>query len=390
MKSNLNDKRIAFIGGHFTPALAVLNALQKHGFSNFIWIGAKYSQTHNKNHSLEYLTIQDKNIPFIGMRAGKLWRKFTLKTLLPGIYNTLLIPYGFLRAIAILLKHNPAVVVSFGGYLALPIVVIAKLFGKKVLTHEQTIVSGLTNKLIARFSDIVCVSWEDSLEFFPEDKTVLTGLPIRPELFETNTRKDVFENSLPILYVIGGNQGSNTINWRLLKILPKLLEKMNIIHITGNSTLTNDYQSARSTRNQLSDKLAKRYVVLENANADDYYFYLKSASFVLSRAGANTVAEILAAGKLSVLVPIPWSSNDEQKRNAEMVAKTGLGIIIEQHNELTPEEILEDISKAYGCYSKNIGFNGDKLEDVKKSAKSLINRNAAEKVYSEVAKLVQA
>ncbi len=389
MKNNIKEKRIAFIGGHFTPALAVLQTLQKHGFSDFLWIGTKYSQTHSKNESLEYLTITSEKIPFVEMRAGKLWRKFTLKTLIPGLYNFVLIPYGFIRAFAIILKYKPQVIVSFGGYLGLPVVFIAKLLGKKVITHEQTIVSGLTNKLIAKFSDTVCISWEDSKKYFLKEKTVLTGLPIRQELFESGDDRQIFHNDLPTLFVIGGNQGSNTINWRLLKILPNLLTHMNIVHITGNSTLTNDYQNARSARNQLPEDLSKRYIVLENAQAKDYFHYLKSASFVLSRAGANTIAELLAVGKLSVLVPIPWSSNNEQELNAKLVAETGLGKPVRQHDKLNPEKILEAVKKAFECYSENKGFNGENLDDVKKKAKSLISRNASEKMYSEIVKLLE-
>lgn len=393
MQNQFTKTKIAIIGGHFTPAVAVKSVLKKNGFNNLIWIGSKYSQTQNKNYSLEYLTIQKSGIKFVEMKAGKLWRKFTLKTLIPGLYNTLLIPYGFLRALVILIKYNPALVISFGGHLALPVVIMAKVLGKKVITHEQTIVSGLTNKTIARFSDVICVSWEDSLQYFPVEKTVYTGLPIRNELFEKKTEqsfsKKLFDNNLPVLFVTGGNQGANTLNWRLLKILPELLEKMNIIHITGNSTITNDYKRSVKARDDLSEKLRNKYHVLEIADSKQYYNCLNNADFVLSRAGANTIAEILAVGKLSVLVPIPWSSNNEQELNAKIVAKTGLGLIVKQYDNLTPEEIHQGILKAYDCYLQQRGFNGKKLEDIRQSAKTLVTKNAAENFYLEIVNLLK-
>jgi len=393
MQNQFTKTKIAIIGGHFTPAVAVKSVLEKNGFNNLIWIGSKYSQTQNKNYSLEYLTIQKSGIKFVEMKAGKLWRKFTFKTLVPGLYNTLLIPYGFLRALVILIKHNPALVISFGGHLALPVVIMAKVLGKKVITHEQTIVSGLTNKTIARLSDIICVSWKDSLQYFPDEKTIYTGLPIRSELFEKKTEqsfsKKLFDNKLPVLFVVGGNQGANTINWRLLKILPDLLQKMNIIHITGNSTITKDYQKSVEAREKLPENLKNNYKILEIADSEQYYECLNNADFVLSRAGANTIAEILAVGKLSVLVPIPWSSNNEQELNAKVVTKTGLGLIVKQHDNLTPEEIYQAILKAYDCHLKQIGFNGEKLEDVQKSAKMLVTKNAAENFYLEIVNLLK-
>lgn len=381
--------KIALIGGHFTTAFAIKSELQDHGFENLIWIGSKYSQTLNKNYSLEYLSLRDdKSIKFIEFEAGKLWRKFTKKTLIIGFYNLLLIPIGFIKAISIILKEKPKLIISFGGYLALPIVVIGKVLGVKVLTHEQTVVSGLTNKIIAYFADRVCISWEESYKFFPKKKTVFTGLPIRRQLLDLGDKKDNFNNNLPTLLVTAGNQGSNTINWRLLKILPQLLEKINIIHITGNSTLTQDYQTALEVKSKLPEKLQLHYIVFDVVKTKPYSNFLNSANIILGRAGANTVVEILHTGKLAILIPIPWSSNNEQLLNAKVVEKTGLGLTVQQNDKLTPNELYRALNKALKCFDNKQGFNGKKIDIVIANAKNLVNSDAAKNIYQEVLKLI--
>lgn len=388
MRKEIRNKKIAIIGGHLTPALAVLNELKAQGFDDIIWIGTKYAQTRNKNVSLEYQIVQKTNTPFITLKAGKLWRKYTLRTIIPALQNLILIPYGFIKSFQILSKQRPAVVVSFGGHLALPMVFMAKLIGIKSITHEQTVVLGLTNKIISKFADTVCVSWENSLKFFPEEKTVYTGLPIREELFPKAHEIKYFKNNLPVLLVMGGNQGSNTINWRLTKILPDLLKTTNIIHLTGNSTLTHDYRKAIESKSLLDSDQASRYVVKENAYFEEYANYLNSADIVLSRAGANAVSELLLHGKLSVLIPIPWASNNEQLKNAKMLEETGLGLVVEQYDEMPPIEIFNALNKVLNAYKKDKDLKGNSLNVAREKARNHIKLDATKNIVEEIKKLL--
>jgi UDP-N-acetylglucosamine--N-acetylmuramyl-(pentapeptide) pyrophosphoryl-undecaprenol N-acetylglucosamine transferase len=388
MEKEKQNKKIAIVGGHLTPALAVLKELKDQGYGDIIWIGTKYSQTRNTNVSLEYQVVQKTNTPFITLKAGKLWRKYTLKTLLPALQNFILIPYGFIKSFQILIKHKPAVVVSFGGHLALPMVFVAKIIGIKSITHEQTVVLGLTNKIISKYADTICVSWENSLKFFPKEKTVFTGLPIREELLPKAHEINYFNNDLPILLVMGGNQGSNTINWRLSKILPDLLKTINVIHLTGNSTLTHDYRRAIETKSDLEPTIANRYIVKENAYFEEYANYLNTSDIVLSRAGANAISEFLLHGKLTVLIPIPWASNNEQLKNAKMLEETGLGLVIEQYDEMPPVEIYNGIKKVLEAYTKNEDLFGNKLSVAKDKAKSYIKLDATKNIVEEIKKLL--
>lgn len=388
MEKEKQNKKIAIIGGHLTPALAVLNKLKEQGFNDIIWIGTKYSQTRNKNVSLEYQIVQKTNTHFITLNAGKLWRKYTLKTLLPAIQNLILIPYGFLKSLQILIKYKPAVVVSFGGHLALAMVFMAKMIKIKTITHEQTVVLGLTNKIISRFADTVCVSWENSLKYFPKDKTVYTGLPIREEVLPKAHVIKYFNNDFPVLLAMGGNQGSNTINWRLMKILPDLLKTTNVIHLTGNSSLTNDYRKAIEVKSSLEPILASRYTVKENAYFEEYANYLNSSDIILSRAGANAVSEFLLHGKLCVLIPIPWASNNEQLKNARMLEELGLGLVIEQYDEMPPIEIYNAINKVLQAFNGNKDLFGKDLDTTKMKAKRYIKLDATQSIVEEIKKLL--
>ena len=388
MEKDIKNKKIAIIGGHLTPALAVLMELREQGYENIIWIGTKYAQTRNQNVSLEYQVVKKTDTPFITLRAGKLWRKYTLKTIIPALQNLILIPFGFIKSLYILVKYRPSVVVSFGGHLALPMVLMAKMIRIKSITHEQTVVLGLTNKIISKFTNTVCVSWENSVKFFPEEKTVYTGLPIREELYPKAHKLKYFKNDFPVILVMGGNQGSNTINWRLIKILPELLKSTNVIHLTGNSTLTNDYRKAVEMKSLLSQDVVSRYIVKENAYFEEYANYLNSADIVLSRSGANAVSELLLLGKLCILIPIPWSSNDEQLKNARMLEETGLALVLEQYDEMPPIEIYNGINKVLDAFAKNEDLLGNKLSVAKEKAKDYIKLDATKNIVEEIIKLL--
>lgn len=379
-----NDK-ILITGGHLTCALAVLDELETLEYTNIVWVGTKYSQTDSKNLSAEYNIINKRGIRFINFRAGKLWRKTTLKTFFKALVNFFLIPIGFFKALGIISKEKPKMVLSFGGFLALPIVMAAKFYRTKIITHEQTITVGLANKMISKYADKILISFESSLKYFPKEKTILTGLPIRKDIFEKKTSMFNFKNTKPIIYITGGNQGANTINWRIFKVLPKLLEHANVIHQVGASTITNDIEIARKLDNDLPENLKDSYVFFDNAYEEIGEIYSIS-NIIFSRAGANTIYEILSLGKLSVLIPIPWSSNDEQLKNAQLVANTGLGFILKQYDEMQPEEMYQSLMMALEVWNKECDFKGRKINEAILDAKKLVVPNAAEKIIAEIVK----
>lgn len=386
MKIQIENK-IFIIGGHLTPALAVLDELQSRGYKNIFWIGIKHSQTSASSLSAEYKVIKDKNIQFINFKSGKIWRKWTKETFFYGLYNLVMIPIGFIWSFLILLFYRPTLVVSFGGYLALPFVINARILGVKSVTHEQTMVIGLANKIIAKFANKILLSWNENLKQIDRKllhKVVVTGNPIRKEVLNVTTNKFNFDNKKYILYITGGNQGSNTINVNVFKILPQILENFNVIHQVGGSSLTNDLTKAKDIKESLSKEVYNDYILFDNLFNEEIGEVLNKSSLILSRSGANSVSEILALSKLSILIPIPWSSNNEQLENAKLAENAGLGLILTQDDNLKPQDILIAINRAKVCLDNNTDYLGRDISVAKNSSQGKINLNAREKIVDEI------
>jgi UDP-N-acetylglucosamine--N-acetylmuramyl-(pentapeptide) pyrophosphoryl-undecaprenol N-acetylglucosamine transferase len=245
----------------------------------------------------------------------------------------------------------------------------------------------LANRIISRIADKIFVSFPQSLENFSEQKTVLTGNPLRKLIITPVKDKLKFNNNLPVLYVTGGNQGANTINWRLFKILPQLLDKVNIIHQVGSSTITKDFEKAAKIARELPVNLKSNYQFFSNEIGPKIAQIMQSSDIFVSRAGANIISEILVLGKMAVLIPIPWSSHDEQQRNAEIVADTGLGLILKQYDAMPPTELEQAILLSLENFEANRGFNGQPIAACVSKARSQISPNAAEKFVDELIKL---
>jgi UDP-N-acetylglucosamine--N-acetylmuramyl-(pentapeptide) pyrophosphoryl-undecaprenol N-acetylglucosamine transferase len=412
MSKDKKKIRIMITGGHSTPAFAVLDEILKIEISNpqktsspflgtpskggevqVCWVGEKHNQRGNKEVSAEYKIVKEKyKIKFINLVSGKLIRHWSPGTFFNGLRETFNFILGFIKSFFIILRERPDLVISFGGFTAVPIVINAKLFRKKVITHEQTIVAGLANKIIAKFADKVCITFEDSFKYYPKSKTILTGNPIRKDVFEIKSNNFTeFNKNLPIIYITGGNQGAHEINKRVFQILPDLLEIANAIHQTGNSTITQDFEKAKEFEDFYKAKDTKgKYIEKNYVLHDEIGEALNKSDLILSRAGANSVLEILALGKLSIFVPIPWASHDEQTKNARFVESLGLGKVLIQTDSLTAQEVLEVIKNALELKSQNLGFNNQNLNEITKVAKSKVKLDAAEEVVQIALNLLSA
>lgn len=376
---------IIVTGGHATPAIAVISELKKRGYTNFLWVGHKFNQQGNKEVSPEFKLVNELGIKFINLITGKITRKWSLGNFIPSLISIFLIFIGLLQSIFILIKNRPRIILSFGGYLAVPIVIIGWTLRIKIVTHEQTIVTGLANKVISKFADKVCISWESSKQFFPENKTVLTGNPIRIEVFkieDSEIIKDLDPNK-PTIYITGGNQGAHEINRRIFDFLPNLLQECNIIHQTGNSTVTNDYQKAIDTKLTLGP-LALRYKPVDYVSSKEIGAVFNAADVVFARSGANTVSELLALGKVCILMPIPWASQDEQTKNAKILEETGLGFTVTQKDSLSAKQVYQTILLSLNQVKTGKGYNGKSIEECKEIAKSKVILDAPQKVADVV------
>ncbi|MBP8960756.1 glycosyltransferase [Patescibacteria group bacterium] len=340
--------KIAMTGGHHSSALPLIDYIQeKDPLAEIIWFGHKNSAKGDENPTLEYIQIIEKNIPFINLPAGKFYKTY-------NIFRLAKIPLGFIYALYYLLKYKPDVIFSFGGYLAVPVVIVGWLLGIPSLTHEQTVVAGYANKLISIFAKTVLISHEESFSYFPDSKTVYSGLPLRRALFEIQSNNFIFKNNLPVLYITCGKTGSHKINEAIYHCLPDLLRKYNIIHQCGDHSLYRDF-----------DKLSEWYSrIVQNASKEKGYsdtmlgeYYLRKfvmdseigevfskADVLLTRAGAHIVFEIKTFQKPAVLIPIPWVSHNEQYLNARTLEKIGLGVILSE-GDLNCKNIIESLHK---------------------------------------------
>lgn len=325
-------KKIVITGGHLTPALAVIEELQKQGGWEIYFFGREYAAEGDKTSSVEREVIPRMGIKFVLISAGRWQRRFTRYTI-PAILR---LPLGFFQALYHLVRLRPNVILSFGGYLGVPVVLAGWLLGIPSLTHEQTTIIGLGTKISALFCKKVALSWPQTLGVFPKEKEVLTGNPIRREIFKSSEKawqSFSFEKGKPLILVAGGNQGSRVINAAVAGGLKKILANYNLFHQVGQLDLAGFRKLEQ-----------KNYRVAKFIEGIDWGTLLNKADLVISRAGINTLTELGSLGKPMLLIPIPWLFGNEQTQNAKMFQAAGVAEIISQ-DELTPGLLIKTIEK---------------------------------------------
>ncbi len=354
-------------GGHFSPALAVMGQMPKEW--QFLLVGRKYTFEGDSALSLEYQTAKRLGFAFEPLTTGRLQRKFTRHTL----KSLVKMPVGFAQATKIITKYKPDVVLSFGGYVSVPVVLAASAFRLPIVIHEQTLHAGLANKIAARFATKICISWKESEQFFSKKKTVLTGNPLR------KTFLDPLPNTLTIkgevLYITGGSGGAHGINLLIEGCLEKLLAKYTVIHQTGDAKEFNDFQRLAEKKKSLPEEVQKKYDLHKFIEPEKVMQILRRADLIISRSGINTVTELLYLGKLSLLIPLPYGQHNEQLTNAQFVKKIGLAEVVNQLT-VTPDALAQKISEMLS--------QRDEYTKHQAEGKALIHTDAAERIVKEV------
>ena len=346
-------KTLVFTGGHHTSALEVAKALKNKEWE-IVWFGHRHSMWGDKSDSAEYTEVTAASVKFIDLKAGKFYRTFNPLKLIR-------IPLGFFQAFYNLLLLRPTGIVSFGGYLAVPTVLAGWLLGIPSITHEQTVVSGWANKFIGLFVRKIALAWPDSTSRYPARKSVVVGLPLRPEIVQLKNQSSKTYNLKPkTLYITGGKQGSQTINKVVFAALPELLANYRIIHQTGNL----DYSTAQSYLKEGYECFA-----FDSAKAISA---LSQAAVVVSRAGAHIIYELGYLGIPCVLIPIPWVSHNEQLLNAQILERNHQAVILPQ-SQLTPQSLVSSIKQALQLKPRPINLPTDATEKLTKTIESLYN-----------------
>jgi UDP-N-acetylglucosamine--N-acetylmuramyl-(pentapeptide) pyrophosphoryl-undecaprenol N-acetylglucosamine transferase len=310
--------------GHVTPNLALVPWLTELGYEIF-YIGGK--------NGIEKTLSEKAGVPFTGISSGKLRRYFHIKNL-TDVFRVI---KGIGDAMLAVRRIRPAVVFSKGGFVTVPVVIAAKLQKAKVILHESDMTPGLANKLSLPFADKVCVCFPETARHVPRGKAVLTGTPIRRELYDGVKEKAAeicrFSENKPVILVMGGSQGSVKINEALRAILPKLLKHFNVIHLCGKG----------HRRAELTDA---GYAQFEYVSAELPHL-LAYADLIVSRAGANSISEFLALKKPNLLIPLSRAaSRGDQILNAASYAKQGFSMVLQEEN-LTETVLYDLIQELY-------------------------------------------
>jgi UDP-N-acetylglucosamine--N-acetylmuramyl-(pentapeptide) pyrophosphoryl-undecaprenol N-acetylglucosamine transferase len=271
------------------------------------------------------------SIPFAAITMGKLQRVANVS--LPSEVSK--IPFGVGQSLKILYQEKPQVVLCFGSYVSIPVAFAALVLRIPVIIHEQTQEAGLANKIIAPFAFKICISFESSRKYFPKNKTILTGNPIRQSIKNPGRFSLInFKEDLPVIFITGGSQGSHKINEFVFPALRQLTKIANVLHQTGDSKFK-DFEKLSREKKKLEN--SQRYKPIKFLSPDEFGAVLGKAALVIGRAGANTVNELLYLEKPCLLIPLSFAQRDEQARNAGLIKDGGLG---EVTNENTSAEVF--------------------------------------------------
>lgn len=337
--------KVLIIGGHLSPALAVIEKLPKNW--EVVFLGRKYVFEGDKSESLEFKTVNERGIKFEELNTGRLQRKFTLNTI-PSLFK---LPSGLINAIRLIKKNKPDVVLGFGGYVQIPVIIASYLNKIPIVIHEQTLEVGMANRISSFFVKKICISWESSMKFFPKDNVVLTGIPLRENFFKISAKDNKKKGSSNKLLVVGGSSGSHFINSLILDDLKDLTSSYEITHQTGDSKEFNDFEKLENKKNNLPGKNKKNYKIIKFINPDEFPKLLNDSDILISRSGINTVAEAIFLKKPSIFIPIPFSQGDEQLKNAVYAKNLGIAEIIEQKN-ITSKLLVQKVNYVFNNLDK--------------------------------------
>lgn len=329
-------KKIVLTGGgtagHVTPNLALLPDLKNNDFE-VSYIGSQ--------NGIEKELVEKAGIAYYPISTGKLRRYLSVE----NVKDAFRVLRGIKDAYSLLKRLQPDGVFSKGGFVSVPVVIAAKLLHIPSVIHESDMTPGLANKISMPFAKKICVTFPETLQSMPKQKGVLTGSPIRKELFEGEKQKGLellgFSESQPILFMIGGSLGSVAINQTLREALPQLTQTFQVAHVCGKGNVDQKFQQHKNYRQF-------EYVSSELPHL------LAAADLVLSRAGSNSISEFLALQKPNLLIPLTLrASRGDQIANAKSFEQQGFSMVL-QEDTMTAQSLADALEALYANRDKYI------------------------------------
>ncbi len=347
-------------GGHLFPGIAIAEEfLKRDDQVRIIFIGTRKGI---ESKLLGQLGYELREIDIEGVKGRG------IKALVKGAYQ---IPKSIWQSRSILKQFSPHIVVGVGGYASGPAVLAAHFMRVPTVIAEQNAIPGITNRILANFADKIFVTYAQTRTYFPQEKVILSGNPIRAA-FVVERSKEKEKKDYRQLLIFGGSQGAEAINKSIIDMLPQLQSmktRIHILHQTG-SRQAEEVKKAYE-QSGIQAKVTPFIVDMAGAYTD--------ADLIICRAGATSLAEITAAGKAAILIPYPWAANDHQLKNAQALALEGAAVVIPE-KELSGGKLFSAI--------ENLLRNEEKLRQMEKNSLRMSKVDAAATIVDKCIKLM--
>lgn len=316
-------------GGHLFPGIAVAEEFTSlKDNDEVLFVGTRQG--------LEGKILSEYGWPVMYVKAGGIKGKGFVK----AVKGVCKMAVGAIQSIGIIRKFRPATVLGVGGYAAVPAVIAGRLLGVRSAIHEQNAMPGLSNRLLGRFVNRVFLTYPESVRFFPSEKVRITGNPVRKSILKSIAQAKAGGDAGKIftLFILGGSQGARKINDVVIEAFlnTDLLTgtEIKVIHQTGEA----DFERVKKIYEGINIEAQVYPFIRDMARV-----YL-DADLVICRAGATTIAELLAAGKPSILIPYPFAADDHQRLNGEGLVNAGAAkMIIER--DLTAKGLAGEVKR---------------------------------------------
>ncbi len=309
-------------GGHVIPAIAIAQELRSRYNAEILFVGTA--------RGIETRLVPSAGFPLELVNVGAL-NRVSLTTRLKTLFD---LPRAIAQSAALIRRFRPDVMIGVGGYASGPAMLAAAMKRVPMMAFEPNVVPGVANRLVARWVKAAAVHFDATQRYFPN--AVVTGVPVRREFFSIPERSS---DGPPTLLVFGGSQGAHAINVAVVQALPALaaqLPQLHLIHQTGQ----NDFEAAQAAALKAGIS-AEISPFIDNMPAA-----FARADLLICRSGASTVAEVAAAGKPAIFIPLPTAADDHQRHNAETLANAGAAILLPQA-DLTPDRVSHAIAELF-------------------------------------------
>jgi UDP-N-acetylglucosamine--N-acetylmuramyl-(pentapeptide) pyrophosphoryl-undecaprenol N-acetylglucosamine transferase len=373
-------KKLKFIisgggtGGHIYPAIAIANELRlRFPEAEFLFVGA--------NDKMEMQKVPQAGYKIEGLWIAGLQRKLTFQNAMFPIK----LMSSLWKSRSIIKNFKPDVVIGTGGFASGPLLQIANSANIPTVVQEQNSYPGITNKLLSKKANTICVAYENLEKFFPKEKIVLTGNPVRQDLLDCSTKRIEavehfkLKSDKRTLLVLGGSLGSRRINQLMeSKIFDIVAKDIQVIWQCGKFYIDEykKYEDAKPTTDNLQPTTFKTVQVTDFIDRMDLVY--AAADFVISRAGASSVSELCLVGKPTIFIPSPNVAEDHQTKNAKaIVEKNGALMLKEYELDEKFDEVFEELLK-----------NENLQKELSKNIKSLAKPNATKDIVEEIIKLI--